>query len=33
MEPVEYVYTPIGKLNKNNINDLLADMSHALFDM
>jgi hypothetical protein len=32
-EPIEYVYTPIGRLNKNNINDLLADMRHALVDM
>lgn len=33
LNTMNYVQTPIGKVNKNNIDDMLLDMNHALIDM
>lgn len=31
--PIEIIQTPIGRVNKNNLNDLLVDISHAISDI
>jgi hypothetical protein len=33
LNAINYVQTPIGKVNKNSIDDMLLDMNHALIDM